>query len=55
MALAHLLLAIYLILVGLTILFGLTLPAWIAGIFALAAGILMLASRLGVNFGKRVD
>lgn len=55
MALAHIFLAIYLILVGLTILFGLTLPAWIAGIFALLAGLLMLASRFGVNLSKKVD
>ncbi|MDB6169411.1 MAG: hypothetical protein JWM88_2275 [Verrucomicrobia bacterium] len=50
---AHILLAIYLILVGLTVLFGLTLPSWIAGILALAAGILMLASRLGLRIDQK--
>lgn len=52
---AQIFLALYLIVVGLTILFGLNLPAWIAGILALIAGVLMLVSRFGVRIDKRVD
>jgi hypothetical protein len=50
---AHIVLAIYLIIVGLTVLFGLTLPAWIAGVLALVAGVLMLASRLGLRLDQK--
>lgn len=43
---AHIVLAIYLILVGLNILVGLSLPAWILGVLALVAGVLLLVPRL---------
>lgn len=46
-------LALYLIVVGLTILFGLNLPAWIAGVLALVAGILILVSRFGLRIDKK--
>lgn len=51
--LAHLFLAIYLIIVGLTVLFGLSLPPWIAGLMALIAGILLLASQIGVSVRRK--
>ncbi|MDB6093559.1 MAG: hypothetical protein JWM32_1121 [Verrucomicrobia bacterium] len=52
---SHIFLALYLIIVGLTILFGLNLPAWIAGILALVAGVLMLVERFGFRVSKKVD
>lgn len=42
---AHILLAIYLVLVGLNILVDINLPSWIFGVTALAAGALMLVDR----------
>lgn len=51
--LAHLFLAIYLIIVGLTVLFGLSLPPWIAGLMALIAGVLMLAAQIGVSVHRK--
>jgi uncharacterized membrane protein HdeD (DUF308 family) len=55
LTMSYLFLALYLIVVGLTILFGLTLPAWIAGLLALIAGILMLLARLGMRIERRPD
>ena len=52
---SRLFLALYLLLVGLTILFGLNLPSWIAGVLALAAGALMILERFGVSFSKKSD
>ena len=48
---AHILLAIYLVLVGLNILVGINLPSWVIGAFAVAAGAMLLIERFG--FGKR--
>ena len=50
---ANILLAAYLILVGLNILFGLDIPAQVLGILALIAGVLMLLERFGFGFGTR--
>ena len=50
---AHIILAVYLILVGLNILIGLNLPAWVMGVAALAAGILLLAERFGITAHKK--
>jgi hypothetical protein len=50
---ASILLAIYLILVGLNILVGINLPSWVLGVLALAAGTLMLLERFGFGLGKR--
>lgn len=47
---AHIILAIFLIVFGLNILIGLSLPLWIVGALALVAGILLLAERFG--FGR---
>ena len=51
---AHIFLALYLIVVGLSILFGLGLPAWIHGLLALIAGILLLAERFGVGVRRKM-
>jgi protein-S-isoprenylcysteine O-methyltransferase Ste14 len=50
---AHIFLAIYLIIVGLTVLFGLSIPSWVAGTAALIAGVLLLANYVGLNFNKK--
>ena len=50
---AHIILAVYLILVGLNILIGINLPSWVLGISALAAGILLLAERFGITTRKK--
>ncbi|HEY9248955.1 MAG TPA: hypothetical protein VIO38_07475 [Rariglobus sp.] len=50
---AHIFLAIYLILVGLNILIGLSLPAWVLGVFALIAGILLLTDRFGITAKRK--
>lgn len=50
---AHIFLAIYLIIVGLTVLFGLSLPPWIAGLTALIAGVLLLANYIGVSVNRK--
>lgn len=50
---AHILLAVYLILVGLRILVDLNLPAWITGVLALATGILLIAQRFGITTNRK--
>ena len=44
-------LALFLIVFGLSVLFGLNLPAWIEGLLALIAGILLIAD----HFRLKVD
>lgn len=44
---AHLLLAIFLIVFGINALLGIAIPAWILGILALIAGIMFLVERAG--------
>ena len=51
---AHIFLALYLIVVGLSVLFGLGLPVWIHGLLALIAGILLLAERFGVGIRRKM-
>ncbi len=46
-------LAIYLLLVGMNILFDLDAPSWLVGTLALVAGALMLLERFGFGFGTR--
>ena len=50
---AHIFLAIYLIIVGLTVLFGLSLPPWVAGISALIAGVVLLAGCVGISVNRK--
>ena len=50
---ANIALAVYLLLVGLNILFGLDVPAWVLGTLAVIAGALMLLERFGFGFGAR--
>jgi len=48
---AHLVLAIFLLVFGLNLLVGLSIPTWVTGILALAAGALLLME----HFRVRVD
>jgi uncharacterized membrane protein HdeD (DUF308 family) len=48
---AHLILALFLIIFGLNLLIGLSIPMWVIGLLALAAGV-MLAME---HFRVRVD
>jgi hypothetical protein len=42
---AHVVLAVFLIVFGLNLLLGLSLPIWITGLLALAAGVLLVVER----------
>lgn len=48
---ANIALAVYLLLVGLNILFDLDVPSWLLGVLALVAGALMLLERFGFSLG----
>lgn len=50
---AHILLAIYLVLAGLNILIDTNLPSWVLGVLALAAGVLLLAERFGLTAKRK--
>ena len=45
---AQILIALFLIVFGLNILFGLSIPLWVTGLLALLAGVLMLMERFGI-------
>jgi uncharacterized membrane protein HdeD (DUF308 family) len=48
---AHLFLALFLIVFGLNLLFGLSIPIWVTGLLALIAGVLLVME----HFRVRVD
>lgn len=50
---ANILLALFLILFGLNMLFGLSLPLWLLGVLALAAGVAVLATCFGVTVKRK--
>lgn len=50
---AHIFLAIFLVVFGINILLGIALPGWVIGILALIAGLLLLGERLGLTVKKR--
>lgn len=50
---AHLVLAIFLVVFGLNILLGLGMPPWITGTLALASGVLLLMERFNVRVGRK--
>lgn len=50
---AHLFVAIFLIVFGFNLLIGVALPGWLIGVLALIAGILLLAERFGVRGPRR--
>lgn len=49
----HLFLAIFLLVFGLNLLLGLTIPPWVTGVLALIAGILLLLERFNVRVDRR--
>jgi uncharacterized membrane protein HdeD (DUF308 family) len=48
---AHLILALFLIVFGLNLLFGLSIPIWVSGLLALVAGVMLVME----HFRVRVD
>ena len=50
---AHFILALFLIVLGLNLLFGLSIPSWVTGLLALIAGVLFLMERFGVRVAKK--
>ena len=49
---AHIFLAIFLIVFGLNILIGLNIPMWVIAILAIVAGVLLLLERLRVRVDR---
>ncbi len=50
---AQLILALFLIVFGLNLLFGLSIPMWVTGVLALAAGILFVMERFKVRLDRK--
>lgn len=50
---AHIFLAIFLLVFGLNMLFGLSLPIWVSGILAVIAGVLLLVERFNVRIDRK--
>lgn len=50
---AQLLLALFLVVFGINLLFGIGLPAWLLGVLALAAGIVILADHYRVRVDRK--
>jgi hypothetical protein len=50
---ANIFLALFLIVFGLNMLFGLGLPLWITGLLAITAGVLLLLERFNVRIDRR--
>lgn len=48
---AHLFVALFLIVFGLNLLFGLSIPIWVSGLLAVIAGVLLIMEhfRIGIN------
>jgi hypothetical protein len=49
----HIFLAIFLLVFGLNMLFGLALPIWVSGILAVIAGVLLLVERFNVRIDRK--
>lgn len=50
---AQIFLALFLIVFGLNLLFGLSMPYWVTGILALVAGVLLAMERFGLNVKRK--
>lgn len=50
---AHLILAIFLIVFGLNVLIGLSIPSWVTGLLALVAGVLFLLERFNGRANRK--
>lgn len=50
---AQLFLALFLIIFGLNLLFGLSIPIWVTGLLALIAGVMLVMERFGLRVDKK--
>lgn len=50
---AHLFVGIFLIIFGLNLVFGLSIPTWVTGLLALTAGVLLLMERFRVRLDRK--
>ena len=50
---AHLILAIFLIVFGLNLLFGLSIPIWVSGVLALAAGVMLVLEHFRIRVNRK--
>lgn len=50
---AHLFLALFLLVFGLNLLFGLSIPIWITGLLALIAGVLLVMEHFRVRLDRK--
>lgn len=50
---AQIFLALFLIVFGLNLLFGLAIPLWVTGPLALIAGVMLALERFGVNVKRK--
>jgi len=50
---AHIVLALFLLVFGLNLLFGLSIPMWVTGLLAVIAGVLLIMERFGVRVDRK--
>ena len=50
---AHIFLAIFLLVFGLNLLFALAIPIWVTGLLAVIAGVLLVMERFGVRVDRK--
>jgi hypothetical protein len=50
---AKIFLALFLVLFGVNLLFGLNIPIWVSGVLALVAGVMLLMEFFGVRVDKK--
>jgi hypothetical protein len=50
---AHLFLALFLLVFGLNLLFGLSIPIWVSGLLALIAGILLVMEHFRIRLDRK--
>jgi len=50
---AHLFLAIFLLVFGLNLLFGLSIPMWVIGVLAVIAGVLLVMDHFRVRMDRK--
>jgi hypothetical protein len=50
---AKIFLALFLVIFGLNLLFGLNIPIWVSGVLALVAGVMLLMEFFGVRVDKK--
>jgi hypothetical protein len=50
---AQIILALFLVVFGLNLLFGLSIPIWVTGLLALIAGVLIAMKQFGVRVDRK--